>query len=76
MKNFIFSLALFFIQLTIAQQVNPKWMKGIAPRNIGPGGMSGRVTAIDVVNNQSDIIYVGTASGGIWKSTSNPTIQS
>ena len=28
------------------------------------------VTAIDVVNNQSDIIYVGTASGGIWKSTS------
>ncbi|MDC0514803.1 hypothetical protein OAN99_03205 [Flavobacteriaceae bacterium] len=70
MKNFIFSLALFFIQLTIAQQVNPKWMKGIAPRNIGPGGMSGRVTAIDVVNNQSDIIYVGTASGGIWKSTS------
>jgi photosystem II stability/assembly factor-like uncharacterized protein len=70
MKNFIFSLALFFIQLTTAQQVNPKWMKGIAPRNIGPGGMSGRVTAIDVVNNQSDIIYVGTASGGIWKSTS------
>ena len=70
MKNFIFSLALFFIQLTIAQQLNPKWMKGIAPRNIGPGGMSGRVTAIDVVNNQSDIIYVGTASGGIWKSTS------
>ncbi len=40
------------------------------PRNIGPGGMSGRVTAIDVVESNPDIMYVGTASGGIWKSTS------
>ena len=40
------------------------------PRNIGPGGMSGRVTSIDVVNDNPDIIYVGTASGGLWKSTS------
>ena len=40
------------------------------PRNIGPGGMSGRVTAIDVVQSDPDIMYVGTASGGIWKSTS------
>jgi len=64
------ALALFLTQLLLAQQLDPKWMKGMAPRNIGPGGMSGRVTAIDVVTNQSDIIYVGTASGGIWKSTS------
>ncbi|NOT37349.1 MAG: hypothetical protein HOP11_08230 [Saprospiraceae bacterium] len=36
-------------------------------RNIGPAGMSGRVTAIDVdrINN---IIYIGSASGGVWKS--------
>ncbi len=40
------------------------------PRNIGPGGMSGRVTAIDVVASNPEIMYVGTASGGIWKSTS------
>ena len=40
------------------------------PRNIGPGGMSGRVTAIDVVTNDPDIMYVGTASGGLWKSES------
>lgn len=32
--------------------------------------MSGRVTAIDVVNSKSEIIYLGTASGGLWKSTS------
>lgn len=70
MKNWILLIALYFIQVTFAQQINPEWMKGIAPRNIGPGGMSGRVTAIDVVNNKRDIIYVGTASGGLWKSSS------
>ncbi|GAA3581247.1 hypothetical protein GCM10022395_32250 [Snuella lapsa] len=32
--------------------------------------MSGRVTAIDVVHSNPDIMYVGTASGGLWKSTS------
>ncbi|CAL2112112.1 Sortilin (Neurotensin receptor 3) [Tenacibaculum sp. 190130A14a] len=45
-------------------------VKNMKPRNIGPGGMSGRVTAIDVVENNPDIMYVGTASGGVWKSTS------
>ena len=39
-------------------------------RAIGPGGMSGRVTAIDVVLSNTDIMYVGTASGGLWKSES------
>lgn len=45
-------------------------VKNMKPRNIGPGGMSGRVTAIDVVLNNPDVMYVGTASGGLWKSTS------
>jgi hypothetical protein len=66
--NLLFSIFLF--QIAIAQTIEPKWMKGIAPRNIGPGGMSGRVTAIDVVNENRDILYIGTASGGVWKSSS------
>ena len=45
-------------------------VKNMKPRNIGPGGMSGRVTAIDAVHSNPDIMYVGTASGGLWKSTS------
>ncbi len=45
-------------------------LQDMTPRNIGPGGMSGRVTAIDVVHDDPDEIYVGTASGGLWKSTS------
>lgn len=45
-------------------------VKNLKPRNIGPAGMSGRITAIDVVTSNPDIIYAGSASGGLWKSTS------
>jgi hypothetical protein len=44
--------------------------EAMKPRNIGPAGMSGRVTAIDAVHNNPDIIYAGTASGGLWVSES------
>ena len=53
-----------------AQEFSMDLVKHMTPRNIGPGGMSGRVTAIDAVNSNPDIMYVGTASGGLWKSTS------
>lgn len=53
-----------------AQQLDMEKLKGIKPRSIGPAGMSGRVTAIDAVHDQPDVIYVGTASGGLWKSRS------
>ncbi len=53
---------------TIAQQVDlSKQFKNMKPRNIGPAGMSGRVTAIDAVWANANIIYLGTASGGVWK---------
>ncbi len=61
---------LFCITLLSAQEFSMDLVKNMTPRNIGPGGMSGRVTAIDVVNSNPDIMYVGTASGGLWKSTS------
>lgn len=36
-------------------------------RNVGPAGMSGRVTTIDV-DQHTNAIYVGSASGGLWRS--------
>jgi photosystem II stability/assembly factor-like uncharacterized protein len=67
----LFSLLFLLISLTLtAQEFNMDLVKNMKPRNIGPGGMSGRVTSIDVVESNPDIIYAGTASGGIWKSTS------
>lgn len=41
--------------------------KNLKPRNIGPAGMSGRITAIDAVVANPNIFYVGAASGGVWK---------
>ena len=70
MKRLLFVLALLSVALIPAQEFSMDLVKNITPRNIGPGGMSGRVTAIDVVHNNPDIMYVGTASGGLWKSAS------
>lgn len=56
--------------LLFGQTVDTKLLKNIKPRNIGPAGMSGRITAIDVVHSEPDHIYVGSASGGVWKSES------
>ena len=53
-----------------SQEFSMELLKNKTPRNIGPGGMSGRVTSIDVVHSNPDIMYAGTASGGLWKSTS------
>ncbi len=66
--NILFS---FLLSLTVfGQQLDMRLMHDLAPRAIGPAGMSGRVTTIDVVNDNPSIIYVGTASGGLWKSES------
>ncbi|WP_341214921.1 hypothetical protein [uncultured Wocania sp.] len=70
MKKLISLAMLFCITILSAQDFSMDLLKNMHPRNIGPGGMSGRVTAIDVVHKNPDIMYVGTASGGLWKSTS------
>ena len=70
MKHLIW---IFFIGFTLqieSQEFTTKWLEEIGPRSIGPGGMSGRITAIDVVLSDSDVMYAGTASGGLWKSSS------
>lgn len=41
--------------------------KNLKPRNIGPAGMSGRITAIDALVSNPNTIYLGAASGGVWK---------
>lgn len=50
-----------------AQKVSLDQFKNWKPRNIGPAGMSGRVTSIDVVTAQPNTWYIGAASGGVWK---------
>jgi photosystem II stability/assembly factor-like uncharacterized protein len=70
MKKYSLICALCSIFMLSAQEISMNLLENMAPRNIGPGGMSGRVTSIDAVHANPDIMYVGTASGGLWKSTS------
>jgi photosystem II stability/assembly factor-like uncharacterized protein len=70
MKHFFSIAMLFCVALLSAQEFSMDLVKNKTPRNIGPGGMSGRVTAIDVQLSDPDVMYVGTASGGLWKSSS------
>jgi len=70
MKKVITLVMLFCITLLSAQEFSMDLVKNMKPRSIGPGGMSGRVTAIDVVLDNPEVMYIGTASGGLWKSTS------
>ena len=66
-------LSILFLVLSFnasAQDFSMALLKNKTPRNIGPSGMSGRVTSIDVVHSNPDIMYAGTASGGLWKSDS------
>jgi photosystem II stability/assembly factor-like uncharacterized protein len=49
------------------QQVSLDQFKSWKPRNIGPAGMSGRITTIDAVVADPNQIWLGAASGGVWK---------
>lgn len=70
MKNLVLVWMMITSVTLFSQDFSMEVVKGMQPRSIGPGGMSGRVTAIDVVHSNPEIMYVGTASGGLWKSSS------
>lgn len=69
MRTLLLSIiSAFTLFAATAQTVDlNKHFKNFKPRNIGPAGMSGRVTSIDAINTNPDVIYLGTASGGVWK---------
>ena len=42
-------------------------------RPIGPASMSGRISDLAVFEANPAVFYVGTAHGGVWKTTNNGT---
>jgi photosystem II stability/assembly factor-like uncharacterized protein len=57
-----------------AGQSNPTdKLKNLEFREIGPAVMGGRIDDFGVVESNPNIVYVGTASGGVWKTTNNGT---
>lgn len=72
-KTFVSALLVMATVLLAGQKTDMELFNGIKPRNIGPGGMSGRVTAFAVDPGNENIFYVGTASGGLWKTVNAGT---
>jgi len=50
-------------------QVPLDYFRHLTWRNIGPANMMGRVTDVEGVPGDQRLVYVGTASGGVWKTT-------
>ena len=57
-----------------ADQPNPAdHFKNLEFREIGPATMGGRIDDFAVVESNPNVVYVGAASGGLWKTTNNGT---
>ncbi len=49
-------------------------VSGLPARNIGSAAMSGRIAAVDAIEQDGRItVFVGSASGGVWKSVDGGT---
>jgi len=70
MKHTLALIAALACSTAFAQsKINSYTYGAMEARWLGPGTMSGRITAIEGVNADSRTLYVGTAGGGVWKST-------
>jgi photosystem II stability/assembly factor-like uncharacterized protein len=62
------------VSSTSSAKVDSETISGLGARNIGSAAMSGRISALDAVHEGDRLtIYVGSASGGVWKSTNGGT---
>ncbi len=73
LKLLVLSVLLTAQTVASAQQLDPELIKNLNIRNVGPANMSGRITAIDVERKDPKTMYVGAASGGVWKSKNGGT---
>ncbi|MGW8268204.1 MAG: WD40/YVTN/BNR-like repeat-containing protein, partial [Longimicrobiales bacterium] len=54
---------------SLGGQLPPEALQAMRARSIGPAGMSGRVSAVDVNLSDNTVIFVGASTGGVWRST-------
>ena len=69
MKKSLTSLMLTAAIATSASAaIDTDLLSGIKVRNIGPAATSGRISDIEAVISNPNIVYASAASGGVWKS--------
>src|SRR5204862_6159232 len=78
LKSFLIATALLFgVMISHAEETpyGPATISGLGARNIGSATMSGRISAFAATREPSGKItlFVGAASGGVWKSEDGGT---
>ena len=78
MLNLSFGIALVCSAALVCAQSNYRFdsgtISGLPARNIGSAAMSGRIAAVDAIDQDGRItVFVGAASGGVWKSVNGGT---
>ena len=66
--------ALLFAALPVTAQstsLDAPMLAGMHFRFIGPASMSGRITDVAVLESDPTLMYVASATGGVWKTTDN-----
>ena len=71
MKRLVIVISIFVAAIAVApvlsQSFTPESFAGLRARSIGPAVTSGRVMTIAVDPSNKAVIYIGSASGGVWK---------
>ena len=73
LKHLLFSVLCFAGISGLQGQVTDATFGDIEGRQIGPARMSGRISCIDAENKNPNIVWVGAAGGGVWKSINQGT---
>lgn len=69
MRKILGILLLVIVSVQTNAQINSATFGTLEARQLGPGTMSGRISAIEGVNDDNGkTLYIGTAGGGVWKS--------
>ena len=69
MKKLLLLLTATLIGIAVDGQITSATFGMMEARQIGPATMGGRTTVIEGVNNEPRTLYIGTAGGGVWKTT-------
>jgi photosystem II stability/assembly factor-like uncharacterized protein len=69
MKKIIIAVFFTINSVAVIAQISSATFGMMQARQLGPAVTGGRITAIEGVNNEPRTLYIGTAGGGIWKTT-------
>jgi photosystem II stability/assembly factor-like uncharacterized protein len=69
MKKIIIAGIFTISSAAAAAQISSATFGMMQARQLGPAVTGGRISAIEGVNNEPRTLYIGTAGGGVWKTT-------